>query len=416
MPTITDDFNRASLGTNWGAMTAYGTMAIDSSTVLIPGGLSNDRGAKYVTKVLTHADQYVQADITINTSNSTNSAWLLFRMPGGATVDGYFVAMPRYGGERQICKIVANAVTVLAQESDGTPTGTRRLRGEVEGSTLRLLIDGIEELSTTDASISADNRYVGVVGYYEATGRWHLDNFEAGDLAVATFPTIEAVAESSVNTAGTSHAVTLPSDIGTSDIVLIIMDIGSTSATLNALTGWGELLDEAVANGLKILWYTGPGIPTTPTFTSSASTRSASIAFRISGADRSVTPQIGTTATGTSATPDPPASATPPSTKNYLFITFFGQAGEEADDDTWVNSPPADFLPPTPYQKACGTAGTNLGGKIGAAWRQLNTGAAQNPGTFGVDVSAAWRAQTIIVHPMPLAPPVYPTLPTRLAY
>ena len=215
-------------------------------------------------------------------------------------------------------------------------------------------------------------------------------------------PVVEGVAESSVNTAGTSHTVTLPASIVSTDLVLIIMDIGSTSATLNALTDWSEVLDEAVANGLKIIRYTGAGVPGNPTFTSSAATRSASIAYRISGVDKTVTPQIGTTATGTSTTPNPP-SVTPTGgvSKDYLFIAFFGQAGEEADDDTWANTPPTNYTPSPPRQKACGTVGTNLGGLIASAERQLTTGSAENPGTFSVDVSAAWRAQTIIVHPPP---------------
>lgn len=214
-------------------------------------------------------------------------------------------------------------------------------------------------------------------------------------------PTVVSTAETAVSTAGTSHAITLPSGIASTDLVLITMDIGSTSATLNALTDWTELLDEAVANGLKILWYTGAGVPSNPTFTSSASTRSATIAWRISGADKTVTPQIGTTATGTSATPNPPASATPPSSKDYLFIAFAGMAGEEADDDTWGNTPPTNYLPSPPLQKSCGTAGTNLGGLIVAASRRVTTGSAEDPGTFGVDVSAAWRAQTVTIHPAP---------------
>jgi len=214
------------------------------------------------------------------------------------------------------------------------------------------------------------------------------------------FPVVESTAKSSVNTAGQSHAVTLPASIAATDLVLITMDIGSTLATLNALTDWGEILDESAANGLKILWYTGAGVPSNPTFTSSANTRSASIAWRISGANKTITPQIGSTATGTSATPDPPASAAPGSTKDYLFIAFAGMAGEEADDDTWGNTPPTNYLPNPPLQKSCGIAGTNLGGLIVAASRQFNTGSAQDPGTFGVDVSAAWRAQTIMVHPI----------------
>ena len=211
-------------------------------------------------------------------------------------------------------------------------------------------------------------------------------------------PVVEGTAESATTSAGTSHAVTLPASIAASDLVLIIMDIGSTSATLNALTDWTESLDEASANGLKIIRYTGAGVPSNPTFTSSASTKSASIAYRISGADKSTAPQIGTTSTGTSTTPDPP-SVTPTGgiSKDYLFITFFGSAGEEADDDTWVNSAPTNYG--NLVQKTAGTAGTNLGGLIGAANRALTTGSAENPGTFSIDTSAAWRAQTIIIHP-----------------
>lgn len=221
----------------------------------------------------------------------------------------------------------------------------------------------------------------------------------------SVFPIIEGTAETAVSTAGTNHAITLPGSISETDLVLVLMDIGSTSATINALTGWTEDLDEASANGLKILRYTGTGVPSNPTFVTSASTRSASIAYRISGADKSIAPQIGTTATGTSVSPDPP-SVTPTGgiVKDYLFIAFAGMAGEEADDDTWANTPPTNYLPSPPLQKSCGTAGTNLGGLICAASRQLRTGSAENPGTFNVDASAAWRAQTIIIHPRsPLA-------------
>lgn len=257
---------------------------------------------------------------------------------------------------------------------------------------LRVLVDTTDDAPSTAYTLrykkSTDSVYVPV-----AVG------------AAGSAPVVEATAESSVNTAGTSHAVTLPAGMVESDLILITMDIGSTSATLNALTDWSEILDEASANGLKILRYTGTGVPSNPTFTSSASTRSASIAWRISGADKSVTPQIGTTATGTSTTPDPPSVTPSAGSKPYLFIAFYGAAGEEADDDTWSDTPPTNYGPTPPLQKACGTAGTNLGGLIAAASRQLTTGSAEDPGTFAKDVSAAWRAQTIIVHP--LTPAVY---------
>lgn len=215
-------------------------------------------------------------------------------------------------------------------------------------------------------------------------------------------PVVEGTpAETAVTTAGTSHAITLTAGGAASDLFLIVMNIGSTSATLNALTDWTELLDEAVASGLKIIWYTGAGVPGNPTFTSSASTRSASIAYRISGADKGITPQIGTTATATSTNPDPP-SVTPTGgiSKDYLFIALYGSAGEEIDDDTWAVTPPTNYTPSPPRQKACGTAGASIGGMVASAELALTTGAAQDPGTFGDPVSRAWRAQTICVHPV----------------
>lgn len=217
-----------------------------------------------------------------------------------------------------------------------------------------------------------------------------------------------STAESSTNTAGTNHVVTLPSGIQPGDLILICMDIGSTAATLNAHADYTELLDENSANGLKILYRWAQGGESNPTLVSSASTRDATITLRIAGARNPAAqaPQIGTTATGTSATPDPPASAAPASTKDYLFIAFYGAAGEEADDDTWSDTPPTNYGPTPPLQKACGTAGTNLGGMIALAYRQLTTGSADNPGTFAKDVSAAWRAQTIMVHPGVSPPPI----------
>lgn len=218
-----------------------------------------------------------------------------------------------------------------------------------------------------------------------------------------TSPVVAGTAESSTPTAGTSHVLnwTGLGTVAAGDLLLIVLDKGSTAASVNAHADWTELLDENLANGLYIAYRWATGGETAPTLVTSANTRSAEITYRITGAENPATtaPQIGTTATGTSATPDPPASATPPSSKDYLFIAFYGAAGEEADDDTWSDTSPTNYTPSPPRMKACGVAGTNLGGMIAAAERALTTAAAEDPGTFAKDVSAAWRAQTITVHP-----------------
>lgn len=214
-------------------------------------------------------------------------------------------------------------------------------------------------------------------------------------------PVVEQVVENSTNSAGTAHTINLPTATA-GHLLLILLDKGSTAATVNSHASLTELLDENQANGLYIAYRQMDGTePSSYILNTSASTKTASLAYRISGhlTPTVQAPQIGTTSSGTSTTPDPPTSASPGSTKDYLFITFFGAAGEEADDDTWVNSPPTNYTPSTPRQKSCGTAGTNLGGMIGAAERALNTGSAQDPGTFSQDANAAWRAQTVMITP-----------------
>ncbi len=210
-------------------------------------------------------------------------------------------------------------------------------------------------------------------------------------------PIVEATAETAVSTAGTSHAVTLPAGLAAGDLILLVADIGSTAATLNALAGWTELLDENLANGLKVLYKVAAGGDSNPTFTSSAATRSAWVAYRISGAIDPATqaPEIGTTASGSSVNPNPPAVTPTGGAKDYLWIAFFGRGGEEADDDTWTTAAPASFG--TLLQKACGTAGVNLGGMVASAHANINA-ASQDPGTFTC-ATGAWRAQTIAVHP-----------------
>jgi len=204
--------------------------------------------------------------------------------------------------------------------------------------------------------------------------------------------------ETAISTAGTSHVVNLPSG-ATGNLFIAVMDKGSTAATVNSLTGWNELLDENSANGLYIAWKSCDGTEgATTTFTLSASTRGAWIVYEISGHIDPATqpPQIGTTSSGSSTTPDPPSVSVTGGSKDILTIACFGRGGEEADDDTWVTSAPSGFT--GLLQKACGTAGTNLGGMISTAHLQETTATA-NPGTFTC-ATGAWRAQTIVVHPV----------------
>jgi hypothetical protein len=232
------------------------------------------------------------------------------------------------------------------------------------------------------------------------------------------FPVVETTNESSVNTAGTSHAVTLPTGIVSGNLILILLDKGSTAATMNALAGWTELVDENAGNGITIWYRQSDGTEgATVTFTSSASTRSAHASYRISGAENPATqaPQLSTVATGTSVNPNATTCTPTGGAKDYLWITMFGMAGEQADDNTLVTTTPTNYG--TTIEKTCGTAGTNLGGMIGSAHRTANA-ASEDAGAWTAIDNAAWRAYTIAVHPgaaPPPAPPIVPVMAPMVA-
>lgn len=229
------------------------------------------------------------------------------------------------------------------------------------------------------------------------------------------FPAVVTTAETAVTTAGTSHQVTLPSGVVAGDLVLIVTARGVAVATFNSLAGWTEVVDDGAANGVTVWARTADGGEgSTVTFTSSANTRSASIAYRISGAKAvgSQVPEISTVATGSSTTPNATTCTPTGGAKDYLWVSLFSRSGEEADDDTWVSAAPANFG--GLLQKACGTAGVNLGGMIAAATYQ-NNAASLDAGSFTC-ATGGWRAYTVAVHPptdTPLTPGTLSLTTTR---
>jgi hypothetical protein len=218
---------------------------------------------------------------------------------------------------------------------------------------------------------------------------------------VASPAIVGSAAETAVSTASTTHTVNLP-DAASGNLLVAVMSKGSqgTTPSVDAETGWDELLDEAIVLGLYIAYRVADGSEgATNAWTLSSATRGAWAVYEISGAESPGTqaPQIGTTATGSSVNPNPPSVSVTGGSKDILAIALFGMAGEQADDETLVTSFPTNYTLGQ-VEKTCGVAGTNLGGMLGAAARQVTT-SAEDPGTFTAIDNAAWRAQTIVVHP-----------------
>ena len=219
------------------------------------------------------------------------------------------------------------------------------------------------------------------------------------------FPIVQATEESNSPIAETSHIVKIPGGVEQSDLVII--HFGHAQAvSLNALTDWTELVDVSSTNAEFIIyryWDSSPP-PATIQLTTSGNTKGSMIAWRISGAINA--PEHSTVATGTSTSPNATTCTPTGGAKDYLWISVFNQAGEEADDDTWCTAAPPS--PPVAFtnllMKSSGTAGavsTNC--QNAGATANLNA-ASLDAGSFTTVQSLAWRAYTIAIHP---APPIF---------
>jgi hypothetical protein len=128
--------------------------------------------------------------------------------------------------------------------------------------------------------------------------------------------------------------------------------------------------------------------------------KAAAIAYNIQGYHPSQAPQISTVATGTSTSPNATTVTPTGGAKDYLWISAFYMAGEEANDDTWVNSAPTNFT--NLLQVTSGTASTAATNCEVASAEFTSNAASMDAGAFSTDQSLAWRAYTLAVHPDPI--------------
>lgn len=229
--------------------------------------------------------------------------------------------------------------------------------------------------------------------------------------AWAASPTVVGTPTESNATADDASPLTVSRPAGVSGQLTIAILAVDGIPSLTWPSGYNVIVTESEAGNdwtLSIAYRWEDGTEgTTFDVTSSASEKWAAIVYSISGAENPSTqaPEATQFEGAASTTPDPPSITPTGGSKDYLFIVAVLQNGEEADDDTWCNSPPTNYTPSPPRQKSsdiAGVAGTNV--SVCSAERALNA-ASDDPGTFSVDLSRTYGAATIAVHPPGGAPP-----------
>jgi|SRR3989344_3110222 len=177
---------------------------------------------------------------------------------------------------------------------------------------------------------------------------------------------------------------------------LLIAVVGQDGAGTFTWPGsWAELVDLGAGTvaSLHIAYLIASGGEKTVVPTSTLSERSSHLVLRIAAAAwHGTTPPEVTTATGTSATPDPPSLTPSWGSADTLWIASF------VIDDPAVSLPVTGW--PTSYsgnQVSCGSGDTSTAG-IAIATRGL-AATTEDPGSFSTTASDNWAAATIAVRP-----------------
>ncbi len=143
-------------------------------------------GTYYASATPTSANYRVEADLTVKTLQTGDAVGVVGRLSTNGTFYGAQYNVPT--GAWQLYKSVNGTITLIGTPSAETltPTGStssngqRHLALDLNGTTIRLLVDGVVKVTATDSSITAAGRggvrFVATSTSSTTTGL-HLDNF-----------------------------------------------------------------------------------------------------------------------------------------------------------------------------------------------------------------------------------------------
>lgn len=207
-------------------------------------------------------------------------------------------------------------------------------------------------------------------------------------------PSILDVTTGSDNLAGSFHTVAMPATVNAGNR-LIILIANTTGATFPA--GWTEFLDVSVGGAIAGAYRDADGTEGGTTVNVSnvgSPTRAAWAVIRITNHDPAKAPEAGSDG-GSSATPDPPLFSPSWGSARTLWFAALGTAGNPPETITVY---PTNYDLSQTYVAATGAAGRGI---LGFAARKIEA-ASQDPGTFTLSGSLAWKSATIAVKGAPL--------------
>jgi hypothetical protein len=201
----------------------------------------------------------------------------------------------------------------------------------------------------------------------------------------------------------TSHTVLLPPSISSGDLLIVCFGVSFPDADDPQFpAGWTRFFwedqsagsDAGIAGGYR---QADGGEGASITVTTTNSTKSAHVSFRITGHLNPATqaPEA-TTSKSTNSQTDSPSLTPTGGAKDYLWFTVAGRT----IDDAGVQTEPANYG--NVLEKS---GGTGSGGILTHTARRALNASSEDPGAWsGGDATAEWAAATVAIHPA-AAPP-----------
>lgn len=206
-------------------------------------------------------------------------------------------------------------------------------------------------------------------------------------------PTINGTPVAGSSTPGTtSYAVALPTGVAAGEVVILLAARYVDGLTTTD-TGWSKVEEFSGGSGIgKVAVFTlaASGGETSVTLTGGGSYNSnkeTHVCFRIGG-QHATYYYAGTSASGSSNTPDPPSVTPAPGSDDYLILAMMG-----CDGRAGYNTPPSG------YSIVGSVNGGDYNNNTIAVASLGVSGTTANPGTFGISGIRAWGAQTVAIRP-----------------
>lgn len=212
-----------------------------------------------------------------------------------------------------------------------------------------------------------------------------------------SFPSVDGINGGYDNTAKSSFTVTLPANIVAGNLLIVFMGIGSGTYHCTFPQGWTELFHAHKAGYFSFgCWYkvaTNEGASITVTTTDL--TRACWTSYRISAYSGAPEAGVLVQSVGETNIPDPPNLAPSWEAKDTLWLVCDGNYGSYT-----TSAYPANY---TDGRTDFPNNSANV--NVASARRSLNA-AQENPGTFTLNHTAYWMANTVAIQPVAsLSPP-----------